>query len=110
MISCATNLPQDRSKKPVDPVNHVSVLDKLAAVGLLDAALHFCDEPSLVFEHTTNPILNQLLHILAVRKGHLLKPCFHIWSEMYFHDLQASDFIRRWQQLAAAERANYELF
>jgi hypothetical protein len=66
------------------------VFDKLATVGLLNAALYPGDEPILVFEHTANRILYQLLNIFAVRKGHLLKPCFHIWCEMYFHGLQVT--------------------
>jgi hypothetical protein len=74
-----------RAKQPVDPVNHVFVLYKLATVGLLDSSLHSCDEAGLIVEHTGNCVFHQLLDILAVGKRHLLEPRLNIGGEMYFH-------------------------
>ena len=48
-------------KQPVDTVNHVFVLYKLATVGLLDAFLNACDEAGLIFKHTANSFFDKLL-------------------------------------------------
>jgi hypothetical protein len=72
-------------KQPVDTVNDVFVLNKLAAAGLLDASLHSCNEASLIFEHPGNSFSHQLLSIHAVSKGHLLEPRFNVGREMNFH-------------------------
>ena len=65
-------------KQPVDTVNHVFVLYKLATVGLLDASLHSCNEAGLIFEHPGNSVLHQLLGILAVGRSHLLELRFNV--------------------------------
>jgi hypothetical protein len=72
-------------KQPVDTVKHVFVLYQLAAVGLLDASLHSCDETGLIFKHAGNGVFHQLLGVLAIGRGHLLEPRFDVGREMYFH-------------------------
>jgi hypothetical protein len=54
------------------------VLYKLATVGLLNASLHSGDEAGLIFEHSGNSVLHQLLGILAVGIGHLLELRFNV--------------------------------
>lgn len=61
------------------------MLYKLATIGLLSAELHAGYKAGLVFEHTANGVLHQLLSILAVGGGHLLEARFYIRREMYFH-------------------------
>ena len=75
-------------KQPVDTVQHVFVLYKLATVGLFDACLHSCDEAGLIFEHAGNSVFHQLLGVLAIGRGHLLEPRFNVGREMYFHAFQ----------------------
>ena len=72
-------------KQPVDTIKHVFVLYKLATVGLLDASVHSCDEAGLIFKHAGNSVFHQLLGVLAIGGGHLLKPRFNVGREMYFH-------------------------
>jgi len=62
----------------------------VAAIGLLDASLHACDEAGLAFEHAGNCVFHQLLRVLAIRRSHLLEPGFHVGREMYFHELQVT--------------------
>ena len=64
------------------------MLHKLATVGLLDASLDSCDEAGLIFEHPGNGVFHQLLGILAIGNGDLLKSRFNVGREMYFHVLQ----------------------
>ena len=78
-------------KQPVNTVNHVLVLYKLAAVGLLNTSLHSGDEAGLIFEHPGNSILHQLLGILAVGNSHLLEPRFNVGREMHFHALKVRE-------------------
>lgn len=73
-----------RVKQPVDTVKHVFVFDKFAAVGLLDALLHACDEAGLIFDHMGNSIFNQLLGVLAIGRSHLLKTGFDVRRKIYF--------------------------
>jgi len=75
-------------KKFVDAVDHILVLDKLAAVGLLNASLHACGEAGLIFEHPGNGVLHKLLGVLAVGDSYLLKPRFNVGREMHFHALK----------------------
>ena len=48
-------------KQSVDAVKHVLVLNKLAAVSLINASLHSRDEAGLIFQHPADSILHQLL-------------------------------------------------
>jgi len=77
-------------KQPVDAIQHVLVLYKLAPVGLRDASLHTSDEAGLIVEHAGNSVFHQLLGVLAIGRGHLLKPRFDVGVEMYFHALQVT--------------------
>jgi hypothetical protein len=72
-------------KQPVDTVKHVFVRYNLAPGCLLNASLHSGDEAGLVFKHVGNGVFHQLLDILAMGGGHLLKPRFDVGREMYFH-------------------------
>jgi len=72
-------------KQPVDAVEHVFVLYKLAPVGLLNASLHSCNEASLIFEHPRDGVFYELLGILAVGNGQSLEARFNVGREMYFH-------------------------
>jgi hypothetical protein len=83
--------PASRVKQLVDTVKRLFVLYKLATVGLLNASLHSCDEAGLVFKHAINGLFHQLLSILAIGSGHLLKPSFNIRREMYFHTSKRRD-------------------
>ena len=65
-------------KQPVDTINHVFVLYKLATVGLLNASLHSGDKAGLIFKHSGNSFLHQLLGILAVGISHLLELRFNV--------------------------------
>jgi hypothetical protein len=53
LVGCFGSPPNEASrvKQPVDTVQHVFVLYKLAPVGLFDACLNSCDESGLIFEH-----------------------------------------------------------
>jgi hypothetical protein len=77
-------------KQPIDPLKHVLVLYKLAPVGLLDASLHAGDEAGLIFEHAGNRVFHQLLSVLAISRGQLLKPRFNVRWKVYFHALQGT--------------------
>ena len=74
-----------RVKQPLDAIPHLLILNSLAAIGLLDAPLYPSDKPGLIFKHAIDCFFHQLLGILSVRRGHLLKPCFNVGREMYFH-------------------------
>jgi len=63
---------------------------KLATVGLLNTSLYSGDEAGLIFEHSGNSVLHQLLDILAVGNSHLLEPRFNVGRKMYFHALQST--------------------
>ena len=65
-------------KQSVDAVKHVLVINKLAAVSLINASLHSRDEAGLIFQHPADSILHQLLGILAVGTGQLLEARFNV--------------------------------
>ena len=54
------------------------MLNSLATVSLINTALHSRDETGLVFEHTADGFFHQLLCILAIAGGQLVKPCFNV--------------------------------
>jgi len=72
-------------KEPVDTVNHIPMVDKLAPVGLLDASLRSRDEAGLIGEHPGDRVPHQLIGVLAVGGGHLLELRFDSGWEMNFH-------------------------
>jgi hypothetical protein len=84
-------------EKPLDTINNVFMLYKLATVGLLDSSLHSRDEARLIFEHPGNSIPYQLLGVLAVGNGQLLEPCFNVGGEMDFHEAQITGKAGAWQ-------------
>jgi hypothetical protein len=50
----------------------------LAPVGFLNSALHTNDEAGAILKHVTNRLLDQLLRVLAVGRGCLLRPPFNV--------------------------------
>ena len=78
-----------RVKEPVDTIQHVFVFYKLGAVGLLKAPLHTDDKAGPIFKHAMDGLFDQLLRILAVRRGNLLKPRFNVVREVYFHTFES---------------------
>jgi hypothetical protein len=78
-------------KQPLEAVKYIFVLHKLTTVGLLNAFLYTCYEASLFLEHPGNSVFNELLGVLAIGKGHLLKPRFNVGREMYFHDFKVRE-------------------
>jgi hypothetical protein len=96
-------------KQPVDTVQHVFVLYKLATVGLLDASLHSRDEAGLIFEHAGNSVFHQLLGVLAIGRGHLLEPRFNVGREMYFHAFQDTGKPARGQWRCTVRRSSQVL-
>ena len=74
-----------RVKQPVDTVTHILMLYKLATVSLLNAFLHSSDEAGLIFEHTTDSFLHQLLGGGAIMVRDLRKLRFLLGSEVNFH-------------------------
>ena len=91
-------------KQPVDAVNNVVVLYKLATVSLLYASLHSSDEAGLIFQHPRHCILHQLLGILAAGNGHLFEPRFDFGREMHFHEAQSTGKSPGWQGSARSAR------
>jgi len=65
-------------KQPLDAVKHFFMFHKLATVSLLNASLHSSDEAGLIFKHSGNSVLHQLLGILAVGRSHLLELRFNV--------------------------------
>ena len=61
-------------KQPVDAIEHVLMLYKLAPVGLRDALLHTGDEAGLIVKHSGGGVFHQLLGVLAIGRGHLPEP------------------------------------
>jgi len=77
-------------KQPADASNHVFVLHELAPISLLNTPPHPYDEAGVIFEHPRNRVFHQLLGVLAIGGGHLLKPRFDVGREMHFHALQGT--------------------
>ena len=89
-------------KKPVDPVKHLLMLDKLTMIGLLDARLHTRNEAGLIVEHAGNCLIHQLLDVLAIGGGHLPEPRFNVGREMYFHAFEDTGSVARSQSRLGA--------
>lgn len=85
-----SNVSVSRMKQPVDTVNYVLVLYKLAPVGLLYASLHSCNKACVTGEHPNNGVLDQLLRIFAVGGSHMLELRFNVGREMDVHRLQVT--------------------
>jgi hypothetical protein len=75
------------------------MLYELSPVGLFNTALHSRDEAGLVFKHAVNRVSHQLFSILAIGRGHFLKPRFNSRREMYFHTLKSRNENSRCQAL-----------
>jgi hypothetical protein len=72
-------------ENPFDPFTHFFVPDKLAAIGLLYAALHVRHEFRVISKRVIDGISHQLLDVLAVGGGDTSKLRFDLGREVDFH-------------------------
>src|SRR5664279_3522800 len=88
---------------PLEPSNHLLMVDQLSPVGLLDALLHSFEKEPVFFRHTQSRLLHQFRHVLAAVTGNLRKPRNLFRSEIDFHARKCRDSVEFCQHSASSQ-------